>query len=285
MLLVERVEALVELAEAVRAHLPGRQAHGDLVALAVIAHVGHVADAAQLLGDALVLEPLLGPLAELLEDARHVLRLGVVEHADVRAGELVAEVGHDVAECAEQARRRGHDHRERAHDPRDGVRVHRPRPAIGNERKLARVVASLDGDDAQRTGHVLVDDGEDALGSVFDRRQAHRVGNRLHRRPRGLRVELHLAAEQPRREVADDDVRVGDGRLDAALSVRGGTRLCAGRLRADAQGLRQLRHVGDRPAAGAHGVDVDGGHAQAEVADRRLAPDRRSPTEAERHIG
>ena len=213
------------------------------------------------------------------------VRLGVVEYADVGAGELVAEVRHDVPERAEQARRRGHDHRERAHDPGNGVRVHRPRPAVGNERELARVMASLDGDDPQRARHVLVDDGEDALGSVLDRRQAHGIGDRLHRRPGGLHIELHLAAEQLRGEVADDDVRVGDGGIGAALAIRGGTGLCAGRLRADAQRLRQLRHVGDRPAAGANGVDVDGGHAQAEVADRRLAPDRRSATEAERHVG
>ena len=45
------------------------------------------------------------------------------------------------------------------------------------------------------------------------RLEAHRVGDRLHGRARGLDVELHLAAEQPRRQVAEDDVRVGDGRL------------------------------------------------------------------------
>ena len=148
-----------------------------------------------------------------VEDRRHLGRVGLGEDADVGLRELVAEVGDEVADRAEQAGRRRDDHRERAHDLRHRVRVQRPGAAVGDERELARVVAALDGDEPQRTGHVLVDDREDPLGGLLDRGEAHRVGDRLHGRPRRLDVELHLAAEQPRRQVAEDDVRVGDGRL------------------------------------------------------------------------
>src|SRR3954453_16404198 len=47
-------------------------------------------------------------------------------------------------------------------------------------------------------------------------RKAGGVGDRLPRRRRLLHVERHLAADQPRREMADDDVGVGDRRGLAA---------------------------------------------------------------------
>src|SRR5436190_8728942 len=107
-LLVERVEPLLELAQAVAAHFLGRERDRDLVTLAVVAHVSGIGDAAVAGVDALVLEPLLRPGAELVEDRGHVRRVGLVEHADVRAGELVPEIRDDVPERAEQARpRRG----------------------------------------------------------------------------------------------------------------------------------------------------------------------------------
>ena len=45
--------------------------------------------------------------------------LAVADEPDVRLRELVAEVGDEVADRAEQARRRRDDHRERAHQLRD----------------------------------------------------------------------------------------------------------------------------------------------------------------------
>ena len=84
--------------------------------------------------------------------------------------------------------------------------------------------------------------------------------------------------------MAEHDVGVRHGRLLAVLSVRGGARLRAGRLRADAKGLRQLRHVSDRAAARSDRVHVDGRHLDAEMADRGLPPDRRLAVLAERDV-
>ena len=91
-LLVEDVEALLERVEAAL-HLVGVECHGDLVALAVVAHVCRVRDRACVSRDALVVEPLGGALAEALEDRADLGRLGLAEHPDVGLGELVAEVG------------------------------------------------------------------------------------------------------------------------------------------------------------------------------------------------
>ena len=46
----------------------------------------------------------------------------------------------------------------------------------GDERELARVVAALDRDQPQRTGHIFVNDLEDPLGR-FHGSEAHRVGD------------------------------------------------------------------------------------------------------------
>ncbi len=120
---------------------------------------------------------------------------------------------------------------------------------------------------------------------LLDGAEPHRVGDRLHGRAGRVDVEGHLAAEQPRREVPEHDVRVGDRRQLAAPAVGGGPGRGTGRLGADAKRLRQLRDVGDRAAARADRVDVDGRDADPEVRDRRLAPDRRLAVLTERDVG
>ena len=172
-------------------------------------------------------------------------------------GELVAEVGHEVADRAEQTGRRRHDHREGAHQLRHRVGVQRPGAAVGDEREVARVVTALHRDEPQRAGHVLVDDGDDPLGRLLDAVEAHRVGDLLHRRPRGGDVERHLAAEQARRQVPSTTLASVTVGSSPPLPYAAGPGSAPGRLRADAKRLRQLRHVRDRPAAGADRVHVD----------------------------
>ena len=62
-----------------------------------------------------LVEPLVGAAAEVVEHRATSLRLGLGEQADVGLGELVAEVGDEVADGAEQAGRGRDEHRERAH--------------------------------------------------------------------------------------------------------------------------------------------------------------------------
>ncbi len=224
----------------------------------MVAHVGRVGDPLRVLGDPLGVQPAVARPPSVVEDARHLLAGRRRDEPDVGLGELVAEVGDEVADRAQQARRRRDDHRERAHQLRDRVGVQRPRAAERDEREVARVVAALHRDEPERAGHVLVDDREDAVGRLLDESSPIASAIFCTAAARRVDVELHLAAEQPRRQVAEDDVRVGHGRLLAALAVGGRAGLGACRLRADAERLRQLRHVGDRAAAGADGVHVDG---------------------------
>ena len=218
---------------------------------------------------------------------RDLVRLGLREQADVRLGELVAEVGDEVADRAEQAGRRRHDHRERAHQLRDARSRAAARAAVGDEREVARVVTALDGDEPQRARHVLVDDREDALGRLLDRVEAHRVGDRLHRRraPPRRRAAISPPSSCGGRWPSTTFASVTVGSL-AALAVGGRARLGAGRLRADAERLRQLAARGRssrrprRPCGRRRTARV-----MRKCADRRLAPDRRLAVLAERDVG
>ena len=210
--LVQRVEALVEDA-GVALHR-----HRDLVALAVVAHVRDEGHGLLLRGESPPRPSTPGRAARAPQDPRHLLARRLAREADQRLRELVAEVGDEVAERAQQPGRRRHDHREGAHQLGDRVRVQRPRAAEGDERELARVVPALDGDDPQGARHVLVDDLQDALRRLVDR-QADGLRHLRDGGARRLRVERHLAADQARRQVADDDVGVRDRRRRAALAV------------------------------------------------------------------
>ena len=85
--------------------------------------------------------------------------------------------------------------------------------------------------------------------------------------------------------MAEDDVRVGDGRRRPAAAVAGRARNGAGALRADPERPGRLGDVGDRAAAGADAGDVDGRGAHGEVADLRLARDLRPARHADGDVG
>ena len=261
---MEDVEALLELAQTLAAYLLRVERDRDLVPLAAVAHVGGVGDAARGGVDALVLEPLLRPAAELVEDRRHVRGIGLVQHPDVRARELVAEVRDDVAERTEQARRRRHDHRERAHDLRDRVRVHRPGAAVGDERELARVVAALDGDDAQRAGHVLVHDREDPLGGRPRRSRgpsrrrssapplARRRRRAPSRRPEGAAADARRRRSRPSRSdrCRPCRTRPGPARHPPTAARRGAPSSAPARGRSSRRPPRPCARPPTAPAAG-----------------------------------
>jgi hypothetical protein len=99
--------------------------------------------------------------------------------------------------------------------------VQRAGAAEGDEGEVARVEALLHRDQSQPAEHVLVDDVDDPGGGRLRGLQAHRLGDLADRGPRRLDVQGDLPAGQRRGQVAEDDVRVGDGRLDPALAVGG----------------------------------------------------------------
>ena len=149
-----------------------------------------------------------------------------------------------------------------------------PGAAEGQQREVARVVAALHRHHADGADHVVVDDGKDAARGGFDA-HAERLGDApCARRVRRLDIEREAAAEQVGRQVPERQMRVRDGRLDAAAAVADRARLGAGALRPDDQraGLRDAR---DRAAARPDRDDVDHGQADRPAADAAVGGEAR----------
>ena len=249
-------EPALERREVERGELDAVELDRDLEALAAVAHVEDEADV--LVGDvdALGVEPVARAGGQRLERLADGVRRRGRDALHERLAELVLDLRGDEAERREHAGLLRHDHRVAAEDRRQRVRVQAARTAEGDERELARHPAALHGDDAERAEHRLVDHAHDRARGLLDAGAAH-LGDARDGAYAASRVELELAAEQPRRQVAEDDVRVGDRgrRPAAAVAGRAGNR--AGALRADPERPGRLGDVGDRAAAGADARHVD----------------------------
>ncbi len=211
---------------------------------------------------------------ELAEHARHSCGVEGAGLLQAGARELGLEVGDEQPERGEHAGTRRHD--DGAHAEQAGERgaVQRTGTAEGEQREVARVVAALDRDDADGADHVVVDDGEDAARRLLQA-QAQRPGDAgLDRRARALHVEGEGAAEQVGRQVAEREMGVGDGRLDAAAAVADGAGHGAGALGADGQRAR-VRDAGDRAAAGTDRHHVDHRQADGPAADAAVGGEAR----------
>ena len=212
---------------------------------------------------------LAGALAELL----HVLR-------DRLRGEPVAAEEHAPLDVAPARRDDQAERREDPGGPRAQNRVdpelvgdlrgvQPPGATERHQRVPPRVDAPLHGDDPQRADHLGAGDAADPLGARLDVVEAELVGEVADRFAGRLAVELDVAPEgRVRGQVAEHEVRVGDGRLGAAAPVARGAGIGARRPGPDAE-----RPAGvpprDRAAAGADGVDRE--HRQRQRTARDLA--------------
>jgi hypothetical protein len=88
--------------------------------------------------------------------------------------------------------------------------MQRPGAAKAHQREIARIIALLHRNHAQRAEHVLVDDVDDPARG-FHQPDAQRIGNRLHRRLGPFAVELERAAQQVFRQIAQHDIGIGNG--------------------------------------------------------------------------
>ena len=117
---------------------------------------------------------------------------------------------------ARVARDHGGAHLERADDAR---RVQRAGTAARDEHVLAQVLAPPRRRAADGADHVLLEDRDHPERGVL-RARAEAVTELGQGRARELAVERELAADQPGgRQAAEHEVRVGHGRLGAALPV------------------------------------------------------------------
>ncbi len=145
----------------------------------------------------------------------------ICERAHVRDDAVAPLVTRDEAQRREDPRRLGHEHSLDAELFRKRARVQRSCAAVCDEREVARIVPTLDGDDAQRAQHLGVHD-------LDDRR---RVDSR-ERTFSGSAVENEPARERIR-QPSEQEVRVGHGRA-AARAVTRGAGMRARALRPDA---------------------------------------------------
>src|SRR5215472_7658409 len=188
-----------------------------------------------------------------VEALPHEAAVGEPAHAGVL--ELEAGVGHDRARLRhEEAEGGGDAGRGRADDARDTEllrhrpRVHRSRPARGEERVITRIAAALRDVHARGARHVLVHDVVNAPGDL-DRLEADPSREPLHGGARRLQIDAHLPASEVRRiEIAEEEIRIGDGGLRAAQAIRGGPRVRSRTPRADLE-QPDLVHVRDAPAS------------------------------------
>jgi hypothetical protein len=150
--------------------------------------------------------------------------------------------------------------------PGDGQRMQRPGAAERHHAAGAVVEAVLAGVDAERAGHVLVDDVVDTPGGTQDF-QAERLGHAVLDGILGCRpIERHGAAqEEAGIEKAQHQVGVGQRRPGTAAGVAGGARIGPGAARADAQQAAVV-DVGDAAPAGPDLDHVDGWDADGEAA-------------------
>ena len=77
-------------------------------------------------------------------------------------------IGQQNADRRKRAGHRGNQHRGNAQSPRQRTSMQRPAAAKSHQRKLARVVAALDRDDANRLLHLRLDHAKNARGKLFD---------------------------------------------------------------------------------------------------------------------
>ena len=113
--------------------------------------------------------------------------------------------------------------------------MHAAGTAERDEGELARVKAPLDTDHPQRSGHLGLRDLDDAGGRLL-RGQPQLVAQPLQGLPREVRGQHDLPAEgRAVGQVAEQQVRVGDGRLVATETVGRRARIRPGRTGTDPQ--------------------------------------------------
>jgi hypothetical protein len=147
--------------------------------------------------------------------------------------------------------------------------VHRAGAPERYERVATRVHAALDRHDAQCAEHLLVGDADDSRGRRFDVEPepsceaAHRPLGRVAVEPHAARKARLLV------QVAEQQVRVGHGRVASSGAVAGGSRDGAGGLRADPKRATGIVPA-DAASARSNGVHVHDRELEHPPADRPL---------------
>ena len=230
-------------------------------------------------------------LGEGVEDVVH-LREHTRVHVGGRSrhGEMprhrrgVDQVAHGQAERRERRSVRRHDDAPHPERPSDVDAMEAARTAEREEGEVPRVRAALDRADPDGVGHDVIDD------LVDPRRRLLQAEPELGREPpdgvaRELRSQLHpTRREVLGRDVAEDDVGVGDGGMLAASAVRSGPRHGSRRSGTDAQRAAHPR-CRNAPAPRRDRMDVDQGHRYRHPVERLARRRRELAVLDDRHVG
>ena len=149
--------------------------------------------------------------------------------------------------------------------------MHRAGTAERDEREVTRLDPLGHGQRPDCLRHLRVDHVEDSLRELerLERKLACEAGDGA---SGGSGVERHPAAGERRRvDPAEDEIRIGDGRLAAAPPVARGAGVGTRALRADAEPAALL--VRDGAATGADGVDVHDRHQERQALEGGLRRD------------
>ena len=146
------------------------------------------------------------------------------------------------------------------------------RAAETDEQEFGWVEAPVDRDAADGFDHVFVGDADDALRGGLDV-EAYRFRESGHGLAGEIDVEFEAAGQRrARRQPAEQQIGVGDGRSGAALAVADRSRVRASRLRAHLQHAAAV-DIGDGAAARADGMHVHHGHGDGKLAEPAFAGD------------
>src|SRR5262249_54344278 len=156
----------------------------------------------------------------------------------------------------EETGERRHDRRPDAELRRERRRVHGPGAAVREQNEVGRVAPLPRRDRAKGAHHRRVRELVHAARGL-EHAEAQVGAQPSERLLGGLLLDREVAGgEGPGRDVAEEDVRVGDGGLVAAAAVAGGAGGGACTARADGETARGVGK-GDRASAGADLRDVD----------------------------
>ena len=264
-LLVGRVEPLQRLGRARGVDRAGRELHGHLPCLAEVAEVGQAHQSPGRLRHPLAGKRLGGPGLEPRQapvDLRQIeLRVALDRGLDV----VVLEVDGEEAERGDRARGGRDQGRPEAQELDEAAGQERTGASERHQRVVARIEAALDAHLLDGVRLVPRRDLENALGRALGG-EAELRGDGLDPLPGEIEGQRHLAAEEMRRDAAEDELGVSHRGPRAAAAVAHGARL---RARARGSDLESSlgRAPGDRASSRPHRDEIDHRHLDGEAPD------------------
>ena len=266
------VEGGEDVVEQGRVYCAAGHLHGAFVDLPQVAHFHAALNHDVAIGKAVGQQALAAFLLQPRQGGVEAAQVGIVLHQHGFGGQIgVFNIGNNLPESAQAGSEFGHQYFGDAHFFGQRNDVHPGGTTGANQGKIARVVALLDGDAANAVGHVLVDDGADAVGGV-GQINAQRCGNMGFDgsiRTRGIKGNA-LAEHGIGLQVAQCHIGIGNRGQLTAFAVAGGAGIGAGAVRAYFEHTEGV-DVGDGATARAQGFHMNHGHADAVAQEVNVA--------------